>query len=102
MLDYGCETKWSPRACQLKWAELHPEDVDALGITPPRPNPECWDAEGDESEDNEGDLSRDSGIGAGGGGDTRDQRVGHRGSINGRTRRTPYEQQQNWTVRSQQ
>jgi hypothetical protein len=26
MLDYGCETKWSPQACQKKWRELYPND----------------------------------------------------------------------------
>jgi len=28
MLEYGCETKWSPHACQLKWHELHPGSDD--------------------------------------------------------------------------
>jgi hypothetical protein len=102
MLDYGCETKWSPRACQLKWAELHPEDVTALGITPLRPNPEFWDAEEGEPgefDDNEGDLSRDSDIGASGEGGAR---AGHCGSINGRSRHAPYEQQHTWAVQPQQ
>jgi hypothetical protein len=26
MLEYGCQTKWSPHACQMKWQELHPND----------------------------------------------------------------------------
>src|SRR5450432_814616 len=26
MLEYGCETKWSPHACQQKWQELHPNE----------------------------------------------------------------------------
>jgi hypothetical protein len=28
MLQFGCQEKWSARACQLKHAELHPEDLD--------------------------------------------------------------------------
>jgi hypothetical protein len=27
MLEFGCTTKWSPHACRMKWAELHPESA---------------------------------------------------------------------------
>lgn len=28
MMKYGCEEKWSPKACQLKYAELMPLERD--------------------------------------------------------------------------
>jgi hypothetical protein len=32
MLQYGCGEKWSARACQLKHAEMCPEEVDEAPV----------------------------------------------------------------------
>jgi len=110
MLDYGCETKWSPHACQLKWQELHPSegafeeygtgswnDNNTTASTPQRQNSGI-------------SFSREDGEGDDGGGNTNviidqtsqvsmRQRTGSKGSSRGS--RSAYEQRQDWTVRPQ-
>lgn len=110
MLDYGCETKWSPHACQLKWQELHPgegaleeygtgswNDNNTTASTPQRQNSGI-------------SFSLEGFEGDGGGRNTPiiiDQtnqvgmrlRAGSKGSSRGS--RSVYEQRQDWTVRPQ-
>ncbi|KFY06054.1 hypothetical protein V492_08167, partial [Pseudogymnoascus sp. VKM F-4246] len=43
MLKYDCEVKWSARACQQKYAELHPDELDEAP-TELSPDPETYSA----------------------------------------------------------
>lgn len=110
MLEYGCETKWSPHACQLKWQELHPSesafdeygngiwtDNNAITASPQRQNSGISfsreDIEGDEGGGNNPiivDQTQQVNM---------RQRTGSKGSS--RSGRSIYEQRQDWTVRPQ-
>ena len=110
MLEYGCETKWSPHACQLKWQELHPGDGsfddyrngpwnenNTITASPQRQNSSLSysrdDIEGDEGGDDAPitvDQTQQVNI---------RQRTGSKGSS--RSGRSIYEQRQDWTVRPQ-
>lgn len=41
MLKFDCEVKWSARACQQKYAELNPDELDDAP-TEPSPAPEAY------------------------------------------------------------
>lgn len=109
MLEYGCDTKWSPHACQLKWQELHPDEgVPALSskgswsdnnpaaLSSPKQNSSInfslGNVDGDDDDHNPIilDQAQQMNIRRG---------TGSKGS--GRGRRNIYEQRQDWTVRPQ-
>jgi hypothetical protein len=110
MLDYGCETKWSPHACQLKWQELHPGEgsFEEYGTGSWIENNTTVSSP---QRQNSGiSFSREELEGDGGGGNTpiiidqtnqvsMRQRTGSKGSSRGS--RSAYEQRQDWTVRPQ-
>jgi hypothetical protein len=110
MLDFGCETKWSPHACQLKWQELHPSEgtLEEFGTESQDQNTRATSTS--QPPNSTSIFSPEELEGNDGGGNACiiidqtnqvciRQRTGSKGS--GRSSKSGYEQRQEWTVRPQ-